>query len=96
MALLQGAAGRSSSSPSQDDDTGEKGRSSPKGPAVFTTKARGGITGWDFRRAHIEPWGLNWLMVNKKILKMPLGAMAVHQRHMGSDAVVGQSSPRFT
>lgn len=54
MALLQGAAGRSSSSPSQDGDTGEKGRSSPKGPAVFTNKTRGGITGWGFRKVNID------------------------------------------
>lgn len=54
MALLQGAAGRSSSSPSQDGDTGEKGRSPPKGPVVFTNKTRGGITGWGFRRVNID------------------------------------------
>lgn len=52
MALIQGAAGRSSSSPSRDVDTGKRVRSSPRGPAVFTNKTRGGVTGWGFRRVH--------------------------------------------
>lgn len=50
MAFLQGAAGRSL----QNGHTGENVRSSPKGPAVFTIKTRGGITGWGFRRVHID------------------------------------------
>lgn len=54
MALVQGAAGTSSSSSSQDVDTGERVRSSPKGRAVFTNKTRGGIIGCGFRRVHTD------------------------------------------
>lgn len=50
MAFLQGAARKSS----QNGDTGENVRSSPKGPAVFNNKTRGGITSWGFRRVLID------------------------------------------